>query len=391
MTAARRVLFTAVPICGHLLPLLPLARAVADAGDQPTIAVPESMTHLLDGLPTSVYGPDIDVLLEENARRTGGASMTDYDAVGELFAATRPDLTFGEALRHAHRTRPDVIVADEYDTVGPMLASVLNVPLVQHAIGLAVSPPALATAMHARVVSRYKQLNLEQAGRLALVDPWPPALQQPDWIPSPDRLAIRQPPYGAAVPGPRVPAPAAGRSRVLITLGTVITDGALLDALVNSVAALDTVDVLALVPPGVTHSLVDTRPQVRFLPFTPIADLLGQVAVVVAAGGAGTVLAALNQALPMVLLPLGAEKPLNAERVAAAGAGIAVSAPAAAGHAVAAVLADPSYRAGARRVADQISSAPGPDRVWAALRERLQTRPRAGEVGDGQARGGSNP
>ncbi|WP_433294510.1 glycosyltransferase [Actinoplanes sp. CA-030573] len=369
MSTSRRVLFTAVPIYGHLLPLLPLARAVADAGDQPVITVPASMTHLAQALPTSVYGPDIDFLLEENARRTGGASMADYDAVGELFAATRPDLTFGEALRHAHETGPDVIVADEYDTIGPMLASALNVPLIQHAIGLPVNPPALATAMYARLISRYTQLRLEQVSRLALVDPWPPALQQPQWKPPPDRLPIRLPPY--TTPASRAPIPAAGRPRVLITLGTVILDRDLLDALVDAVAGLE-VEVLALVPPGVTHPLTDTRAHVRFLPFTPIGDLLHDVAAVVAAGGAGTVLAALSRAIPMVMFPRGAEKPMNAERIAAAGAGITISTPAAAGDAVAAVLADPSYRAAAHRVADQINSAPEPAQVWQALRERLE-------------------
>lgn len=371
MSAACRVLFTAVPIHGHLLPLLPLARAVADAGDQPVIAVPESMTHLVQSLPTSVYGPDIDFLLEENARRTGGASMDDYDAVGELFAATRPDLTFGEALRHAHQTGPDVIVADEYDTIGPMLASALDVPLIQHAIGLPVSPAALATSMYARLISRYTQLHLGQVGRLALVDPWPPALQQPQWTPSPDRLPIRLPAYATAATS-RARIPAAGRPRVLITLGTVILDRDLLDALVDAVAGLE-VEVLALVPPGVTHPLTDARAHVRFLPFTPIGDLLHDVAAVVATGGAGTVLAALSQAIPMVMFPRGAEKPMNAERIAAAGAGITISTPTAAGDAVAAVLADPSYRAAAHRVADQINSAPAPGQVWQALRNRLET------------------
>jgi UDP:flavonoid glycosyltransferase YjiC (YdhE family) len=256
------------------------------------------------------------------------------------------------------------------DTIGPMLASALNVPLIQHAIGLPVSPPALATAMYARLISRYTQLRLEQVGRLALVDPWPPALQQPQWKPPPDRLPIRLPPYTTAAAS-RAPIHAGGRPRVLITLGTVILDRDLLDALVDAVASLE-VEVLALVPRGVTHPLTDARVHVRFLPFTPIGDLLHDVAVVVATGGAGTVLAALSQAIPMVMFPRGAEKPMNAERISAAGAGITISTPSAAGDAVTAVLADPSYRAAAHHVADQINSAPEPAQAWQALHECLE-------------------
>ncbi|MEV6349590.1 glycosyltransferase [Actinoplanes sp. NPDC051851] len=366
-----RVLFSAVPIHGHLLPLLPLARAVAAAGDHPLVAVPESMTDLTDGLPVRVYGPGIELLLAETARRTGGAPMSDYEAVAELFAGTRPDLTYGEALRHAHQQQPALIVADEYDVIGPMLASALDIPLVQHAIGLPVSPPQLATAMRTRTELRYAQLSLKPVDPLALVDPWPPALQQPQWNRPPDRLAIRLPPYATATARPRVPAPAEGRPRVLITLGTVILDRDLLDALIDAVAALDTVDVVALIPPGVDHPLIDARAHVRILPFTPIADLLDEVAVVVSAGGAGTVLAALGRAIPMVVLPLGAEKPMNAERVAAAGAGITISDPRSAGGAVAAVLADPSYTAAVGHLAAQINAAPEPVQVWQALREAL--------------------
>jgi UDP:flavonoid glycosyltransferase YjiC (YdhE family) len=151
----------------------------------------------------------------------------------------------------------------------------------------------------------------------------------------------------------------------------VILDGELLDALVDAVAALGTVDVIALVPPGVAHRLTDSRGHVRYLPFTPIGPLLDDVTVVVAAGGAGTVLAALSRSIPMVLLPLGAEKPMNAERVAAAGAGITIGSPGEAADAVTTALAEPSYRTAAGHIADQIRAAPEPGKVWAQLRDRL--------------------
>jgi hypothetical protein len=88
VTDPRRVLFTTVPIHGQLLPLLPLARAVANAGHHPVMAVSDAMAHLVDGRPVCVYGPDIDVLLQENRRRTAAGSIADYDAVAELACTT---------------------------------------------------------------------------------------------------------------------------------------------------------------------------------------------------------------------------------------------------------------------------------------------------------------
>jgi UDP:flavonoid glycosyltransferase YjiC (YdhE family) len=372
VVSSRRVLFTAVPIHGHLLPLLPLAEAVIAAGDAAAVAGPASARELLGALPVLPTGAEIGELLAETARRTGGADMHDgVRPVAELFAGTLVDLTFDAVLRQAREFGADAVVADEYDTVGPMVAAALGVPLVRHAIGLPVSPPPLGPAMDALLEPRYAARGLCRAGRVALVDPWPPALQGPRWAPAGDRLPVRPRVYAGSGPV-ELPRMAGTGPRVLVTLGTVLLDAGLLDALVDAVAALEDVEVLAAVPPGVPRSLEDSRANVRFVGFVPMAQLLATgVSVVVAAGGAGTVLAALSHGIPMVLWPKGAEKPMNAERVAAAGAGIVVEDPAGSAEAVRKVLADPSYRVSAQRIAGQIRDAPAADDVWATLRGLL--------------------
>jgi UDP:flavonoid glycosyltransferase YjiC (YdhE family) len=369
-----RVLFTAVPIHGHVLPLVPLAEAVAAAGDEAAVVVPPSLAGLLGALPVRPGGPEIGELLAENERRTGGADLldlSDVSPIASLFAATRVDLTFDTVLAAATGFGAEAIVADEYDTVGPMVAATLRLPLVQHAIGLPVSPPALGPAMEDLLAPRYAGRGLARAARVALVDPWPPALQGAGWTPPGDRLAVRSRAYEGSGPDDL---PAHGpRPRVLVTLGTVLLDAGLLDALVDTVAALDGVEVLAAVPPGADRPLTDARPNVRFVGFVPMARLLATgPSVVVAAGGAGTVLAALSHGIPMVLWPKGAEKPMNAERVAAAGAGLVVDDPSGSAGAVREVLSDPSYRTGAGRIAEQIRATPEAAEVWPAVRARLR-------------------
>ncbi|WP_432971758.1 glycosyltransferase [Dactylosporangium sp. CA-233914] len=371
-----RVLFTAVPIYGHLLPLLPLAEAVVAAGDEAAFAAPASMAPLAGEIPVHPAGPEIEQLLAENDRRTGGADMFDHgdvSPVAALFAGTRVDLAFDETLARAREFGAGAVVADEYDAVGPMVAAALRIPLVQHAIGLPVAPPPLVPAMAALLAPRYAGRGLRHTARVALVDPWPPALQEPGWVPPADRLPIRPRPYAGSAPAGLPPFATEGpRRRVLVTLGTVLLDAGMLDALVNAVAALDGVDVLAVVPPGVARSLTDHRSNVRFVGFVPMAQLLaGGVEVMVAAGGAGTVLAAMSRGIPMVLWPKGAEKPMNAERVAAAGAGIVIDDPARAAEAVLKILDQRSYSMSAAAVAEQIASTPPPAAVWSALRDRL--------------------
>jgi UDP:flavonoid glycosyltransferase YjiC (YdhE family) len=80
-------------------------------------------------------------------------------------------------------------------------------------------------------------------------------------------------------------------------------------------------------------------------------------AAVVAHGGSGTTLGALAAGLPLVLVPQFADQHVNAERVAAGGAGT-VAEPGALRGAVEAVLADPSFTRAARRLAGELHAAP---------------------------------
>ena len=91
----------------------------------------------------------------------------------------------------------------------------------------------------------------------------------------------------------------------------------------------------------------------------------------IAHGGAGTMLGALAHGLPLLLLPQGADQHYNAERVAAAGAGLTLAPGQATGstlaRAVDTLLGDARLRAGAQRVAAELAAMPGPDSAVAHL------------------------
>ncbi len=110
----------------------------------------------------------------------------------------------------------------------------------------------------------------------------------------------------------------------------------------------------------------------------PQADVLAQAAVVVGHGGSGTTLGALAAGLPQVVVPLFADQPDNARRVAAIGAGVAVEvspdAPVrgtidvgALSAAIEAVLDEPAYGVAARAVAAELAALPPADEALAAL------------------------
>lgn len=97
----------------------------------------------------------------------------------------------------------------------------------------------------------------------------------------------------------------------------------------------------------------------------------------IAHGGLGTTLLALSHGVPMVLLPLFADQSLNADRVEGLGAGVVVSggpgATAALPDRLAALLADPTVRAGAGAIASEIAGLPPVSRSVALLEQAAST------------------
>jgi UDP:flavonoid glycosyltransferase YjiC (YdhE family) len=115
---------------------------------------------------------------------------------------------------------------------------------------------------------------------------------------------------------------------------------------------------------------------VRVVQWVSHRALLPRCSAMVTTGGAGTVMAGLRAGLPLVVVPTTWDKPDNARRVAAAGAGVVLSpracTPEGLRKAVEQVLGDPRYRANARRLAGQLAVAPGPAGA-AELLEALAT------------------
>lgn len=124
-------------------------------------------------------------------------------------------------------------------------------------------------------------------------------------------------------------------------------------------------------------------------PWVPQDRVRRHVAAVVCHGGSRTTIGALSAGVPLVVVPLFADQPVNARRVAEAGAGLVVAPDlgpagemAALGPgdvprlraAVESVLADPSYRASAGRVADEMRAAPAVGELLAIVEEKLRLR-----------------
>jgi MGT family glycosyltransferase len=109
--------------------------------------------------------------------------------------------------------------------------------------------------------------------------------------------------------------------------------------------------------------------------WVPYDHLLPRTAVVVTTGGAGTVMAALQAGVPLVVVPTEWDKPENAQRVVECGAGLRLDpgqcTPARLRAAVEQVLYTPTFRHNAQHMADCFRSSGGAVQAAALLEELL--------------------
>ena len=96
-------------------------------------------------------GPSIEDQVAETIRRTGRWNGPGPEAA-ELFAGTRLDVTYEQALEQAQTFAPDLVVCDSCDYVGPTVAAAIGAGV------LAIrNPRYLASALRALTAPRNQE------------------------------------------------------------------------------------------------------------------------------------------------------------------------------------------------------------------------------------------
>jgi MGT family glycosyltransferase len=167
-----------------------------------------------------------------------------------------------------------------------------------------------------------------------------------------------------------------GAPTVYFTLGTVfnLESGDLLDRVLTGLRELPS-NLVVTVGHHVDPAEFGPQPRhVHVEQFIPQSSVLPYCDLVVSHGGSGSVIGALAHGLPSVLLPLGADQPLNAGRCADLGVARVLDAveatPEVVRAAAADVITDPAYRCDAEGLRDEIAALPDPAHAIGLL-ERL--------------------
>lgn len=394
-----RVLFVTWAWPSHLYAMVPLAWACRAAGHEVLVASQPGLREGIQqaGLPGVSVGKDVDAvnmvrgyLLPSVANVDGTAGDGSSQIGGAVPAGKGPralqmlmahaESMVDDLIQHARGWKPDAVVFEPTALAGPLVAAAVGVPAVRQLYGVDLVYQAREplTQLLEPLAQRHGVSSVDPLGA-ATIDPAPPSLRLPAEYEH--HLPMRYVPFtGLSAPAPELPA-RTSRPRVCVTWGTTMfrLDPTRFLA-VQVIAALQHLDVeiVAAVTPDQYPLL--PRPigdNVHVIQGTPLHLTLPACDLLVAHGGAGTVLTGLSCGLPQLLIPQLPDHAGHAARVLAAGAGAILSrdeaTPERLGTEALRLLQGNDERAAARRLQQQMRQLPAPDAVIGDL-ERISRR-----------------
>lgn len=379
-----RVLVATTAGAGHFGPMIPFVRALAEAGHDLVVTAPASFGPAVtrSGFVHQPFG-DIDpAALGAVFSAISGRSNEEGNAivVREVFGRLGTQAALPGVRALTEEWKPDLILRESSELASYVVADSAGIPHAQVSVGLARFEqwffPELESPL-AEAGSNSGVAGLFAAPSLSLV---PRTFEDPA-SPGSESTQRHRDPAGTA---PAEPLPdwwaESSAPLVYVSFGSVAANLGLFPALYQQVlAALADLPVRVLITLGDSadpEALGPVPANAHVERWWPQQQVMPHAAAMVGHGGFGTTLLGLAAGVPMVVLPLFADQPYNAERVAAIGAGIALEGGPAAlamlGDAIERVLDEPAYRTQAESVADEIAALPAASEAVSFLEDLIR-------------------
>lgn len=380
-----RILFSSTRGTGHLLPLLPYAKALFAKGHEVLVAGPEELREplLREGLAYAPFAHPGDENLAPLWARLQTLTTEEQTllAITEIFAGANAQAALPGLLQTLRSWQPQLVVRESAEFGALVAAQVLGVPHVRVAVhhGLVEEQFRALAATPIDTLRGTAGLAADDGASLRAE---PVFTSFPESFEGPAQTGVSRSTYRVGPVGENLPVAsvsfqpnADGLPLVYITLGTLsatVPDAlAVYQAAVSAVATLP-VRALLTTGRGFDVSTLGTIPaNVRVEAWVPQAEVFPHTAVLVCHGGSGTVLGGLAAGLPQIVIPRGADQPQNAESIAATGAGLALTKPDAEAlrAAIQRALDEPGFRRAAQAIASEMAALPSIDNAVSALLE----------------------
>jgi UDP:flavonoid glycosyltransferase YjiC (YdhE family) len=370
-----RFLFSTTSGTGHLAPMLPFAHALERAGHDVLVAGSGSAGTLArrEGLAYRALAEPVPSQLDAIHERLRSLSNDDgaEPAIQDLFVRTHAAAALPDMFRFVKSWRPDVVLRESTEFASCLAAELCGVPQARIGFALSAANEDWILALAAPALDELREhLDMTPDRNAARMRATLCLTQSPRLMDVPgghERSAVRRYRVRPEETPPRLPDWWNGSADPLVYLsfGTVLPKDGYPDMYRAAIDALDGLPIRLLVTIGhgqAPFELGELPPWVHVEEWVPQAAVMPHARAMVGHGGAGTTLAALAGGVPQVFLPVFADQPINAARVAEFGAGLALEMTPAGlerlGPSVRELLDDPRYRSAAREVADEIASLP---------------------------------
>lgn len=355
-----KVLVTAIPSWGHLVPMLGTVRALEEAGHEVLVATSPDFHAELASLGLRPFGAGLSesaMLAERRNRWPSTQGRPPREWAPRMFTEIAAPAMAADLAPLIGEGWPDLILSDEGEYGGRLAGNSGGLPVVTHGWGTPAAPPTPGFEVAAHI------------------DPCPPSMSGTVSAPVGWRLRYDVPNLIAPPAETTSWVDARRRPLAYVGFGTVplYRDRADVGQVIGALDAAG-FDAVCTVqdPEDPALAAAATGAGARLEKFVSLPDLLPHCALVVTHGGAGTTLAALAYGVPVLVMPQGAPSQQRmAQACTARRVGRSLSPEDAAGarivEEIEALLAEPTYRAEAAAVADEIAHGPSPSTVVSAL------------------------
>ena len=383
-----RVLFTIQPGLGHWHPLVPLAQVLESAGHEVAFVSTPAFCTIIEAKGFRCFRAGVDDSDEElQQRREQQAPLSPAERADfmqtHVFAGVRAERSLPDVLDIIREWHPGVVVRENTEYSGCLAAEYAGIP---HA---AVQITAPRTNFLQVIEAPLKHLcalvglpsgkPADLLYRYLLLVSRPPSLWNPEVPRPPTTHGFRYTGFNQSGDEklPEWVGELEERPTVYATLGTAFNNRTdLLSAILEGLRE-EPINLILTVGRNQDPMEFGEQPaHVHIERYIPQNLLLPLCDLVVTHGGSGTMMDALSHGLPLVMIPIGADQPVNAWLCAQAGAARVVAPEESTvlaqdiREAAHDALQNPGYRENAHRLCKEIEEMPGLEYAVALL-ERL--------------------
>jgi MGT family glycosyltransferase len=366
-----RILSSAPSQAGHLNPILGIALQARQAGHEVLVTAAESTRPRLDALSLRLHAagvdmddPDVQAFLQSGRTNAPGA-------MNEFFGLTAGK-AFDSVAEAIDAFQPDLIVSSAFDLAAVTLAERAGVP--RAVFGFA------GTVASEHVARNLATAHRELRARAGLSGDGVESLLSADWIfgglPAfapegarlPERAHFVRPTSEsrntAGEDAPEWVSGLAGKRSVYFTFGTAMASirPGYMETVVAGLAAAELDAVVVTTGPARDPAAFGTLPDTfRVERYIPQAFVLPKVAACVSHAGY-SVMSAVGEGLPLLLVPFGSDQPSNAAALARVGVALQIDkdemTPETVRDAITRLLGEGSFRTRAQAVARELGALP---------------------------------